>query len=101
MHWRCFVASVLVLLLGVAGCSKPEKHPDEMNRAEFEAWLTKEHGLTDLAIKEQGPGHFTGTGKKDGKTWQIRVSRTDRQASWEIKHTSPNEIETKGKSRSW
>lgn len=101
MNRRLVLVGALAFLIGFTGCGRSNKHPDEMSKAEFEAWLSKTHGLTDLAITEQGLGQFTGTGRKDGKTWQIKVTREARKASWEIKSQDPGGVETKGANRSW
>jgi hypothetical protein len=90
---RLLLTSAALLCLGLAGCGKAAKTPDRMNMAEFQAWLSKETGMTDLSLTEQGGGKFTGTGKKNGKTWQITVTREARRANWEATFSDATTVE--------
>jgi hypothetical protein len=98
---RQFLAGAALLSLGLAGCGKAEKTPDRMTTAEFQSWLAGQTGMTDLSLTDQGGGKFTGTGKKDGKTWQVKVTREDRRVNWEAQFEGPASIEKMAGHAGW
>jgi hypothetical protein len=105
--------AVLGFFLALPGCGgTSSKTPDEMTQAELETWmqmtkpeletwLTKGMGVADLSLTEQGQGQFTGTGKKEGKPCQIKITREARQAQWEIKWEGPGGGGSISGTRSW
>jgi hypothetical protein len=98
MTRRAFVAGLILVPLALPGCGRSNNTPERM----FAAWLAREmDGMTDLSNTEQGPGQFTGSCKKDGKTWQIKASRAAHKASWEAKHEESGAIDRFVGSRSW
>jgi hypothetical protein len=71
---------VVVFCVAAAGCGKS---PDQMTTPEFQAWLKAELRFSELSLTEQRPGYFTGTGKSDGTTFALTVTRKDREVTWE------------------
>jgi hypothetical protein len=87
---------VLLCCLAVAGCASK---PDQMTKAQFEAWLKKELRFSEVSLTEQRPGHFTGRGKSGGRTYRLVVTRQDREVTWEA--TAPGSDEILSGSASW
>jgi hypothetical protein len=98
---RGFLGGMVAFFLGLAGCRKSNKTPGQLSKAEFEDWLAKTLGMTELSLTAQGQGQFTGTGKKNGRTYQIKATQEARQVSWEIKYEGQGRSETSSGSRSW
>jgi hypothetical protein len=71
---------VVVFCVTATGCGKS---PDQMTTPEFQAWLKDELRFSDLSLTERRPGYFTGTGKSDGTTFQLTVTRKGREVTWE------------------
>lgn len=87
MKRTIILAGLLVLLLlGVVAYRTATATPDRMWKWQLEAWLSKELGMSGMSLVEQGPGRFTGTATKDGKTYQLRVTREPGQVSWDYTH---------------
>jgi hypothetical protein len=72
-----------------------------MNTWEFQAWLGNELGMTRVSLQGQGEGKFTGSGMKDRKLYQIKVTRDAHKARWEIEHIEPGTVQTRAGSVSW
>jgi hypothetical protein len=75
-------------LLALAGCGRTKKTPDQMSAAEFNAWLEKQLGLTDLQLSEEEPGQFVGTGTKAGKKYDVSVTRSEKSIVWQARGES-------------
>jgi hypothetical protein len=87
---------VVLCCLAVAGCAKK---PDQMSKAEFEGWLKQEMQFSEISLTEQRPGYFTGKGKTGGRTYQLVVTRQNREVTWEA--TAPGGDEVLSGSASW
>jgi hypothetical protein len=90
------------LLITLTGCGsgKPPT-PDKMSRAELETWVKQNQGFTELTLKEQADGTFLGTGIKDGKEFQVKVERGERNVKWAATGTWPGGKSTFEGSRGW
>ena len=64
-----------LLLLSVIVYRTATATPDRMWKWQFEAWLSKQLGMSEVSLTEHSPGQFTGTAKKDGEAYQLRVTR--------------------------
>lgn len=90
MHRRLFLLNVVGFPLATMGCGSSKKTPDQMNQAEFEAWLAGQLGVTDLFLTEDSEGKFTGSAKKGGQPYTISVTRDTNGITWQAR--GPNEI---------
>jgi hypothetical protein len=88
---RLLAGSCLVVMFCViaAGCARS---PEQMTKPEFEAWLKQELRFSELSLTEKRPGYFTGRGKSGGTTFQVVVTRKDREVTWEATAQGSGEV---------